>query len=89
MAEGGLPLAALQIVTRDGKTARVARVYVDPRYRRQGLAAALLAHARTQFETVEHSDDLSPAGAAWRLAVGEEADRESGPPRQSRGMLRP
>ena len=72
MTEGGLAIGALQIVVRDGR-ARIARVYVLPEFRRQRLAAALLAHARMQFSSVVHSDDLSPAGAAWKAAVGEAA----------------
>lgn len=69
MTEGGLAIGALQIVVRDGR-ARVARVYVEPRFRRQGVAAALLAHARRQFSSVVHSDDLSPAGAGGGRRTG-------------------
>jgi GNAT superfamily N-acetyltransferase len=59
MTEGGLAIGALQIV-----------VYVEPRFRRQGVAAALLAHARRQFSSVVHSDDLSPAGAGGGRRTG-------------------
>jgi predicted GNAT family acetyltransferase len=66
--EHGTPLAALQVVTRDGKHATISNVYTAPARRREGLAAALLAKARHDFKTVEHAEEahLSAAGRAWR-----------------------
>lgn len=63
----GLPVAGLQVVTRDGATAIVANVYVEPGHRRQGLASALLARARRDFK-VQHAEEqhLSEDGKAWR-----------------------
>jgi GNAT superfamily N-acetyltransferase len=69
--EHGQPLAALQVVTRDGRHAKVANVYTVPARRREGLAAALLAKARRDFKTVAHADEimLSSMGRAWRESV--------------------
>lgn len=39
------PLAYLRVLVEDGTTARIGRVVVSPRARRQGHAATLLAHA--------------------------------------------
>jgi GNAT superfamily N-acetyltransferase len=66
--EHGAPLAALQVVTRDGKLATIANVYTAPSHRRAGLASALLAKARRDFKEVHHAEEahLSPAGRAWR-----------------------
>ena len=70
--EHGTPLAALQVVTRDGKLATIANVYTVPTRRREGLAAALLAKARRDFKGVEHAEEtrLSAAGRAWREKHG-------------------
>jgi hypothetical protein len=70
--EHGTPLAALQVVTRDGKHAVIANVYTAQARRREGLAAALLARARRDFQTVEHAGEghLSGAARAWREKLG-------------------
>ena len=72
MYERGDPLAALQVVTRDGKQATIANVYTVSARRREGLAAALLAKARQDFSQVEHAEDmhLSSEGRAWRGKLG-------------------
>lgn len=66
--EHGVPLAALQVVTRDGKRATIANVYTVPSRRREGLANTLLAKARHEFKEVAHAEEghLSQAGRAWR-----------------------
>jgi hypothetical protein len=70
--EHGSPLAALQVVTRDGKEATIANVYTTSARRREGLAAALLARARQDFKKVEHAEEahLSSSGRAWRGKLG-------------------
>jgi predicted GNAT family acetyltransferase len=70
--EQSRPLAALQVVTRDKKHATIANVYTLPSRRKEGLARALLARARRDFQTVSHAseENISPAGKAWRARVG-------------------
>jgi hypothetical protein len=70
--EHGVPLAALQVVTRDGKQATIANVCTVASRRREGLAAALLAKARHDFKSVEHAEEahLSAEGRAWREKLG-------------------
>lgn len=70
--EHGVPLAALQVVTPDGKRATIANVYTALARRREGLAGALLAKARRDFQAVEHAGEahLSVAGRAWREKLG-------------------
>lgn len=58
---------------RKGKRRRgkIDRVYTEPKFRRKGLAAALLRYARTcgVFSEVVHSDDLTEVGRKWKAAV--------------------
>jgi len=70
--EHGRPLAALQVVTRDGKQAQIANVYTVPARRREGLAAVLLAKSRHDFQTVAHAGEanLSADARAWREKLG-------------------
>jgi ribosomal protein S18 acetylase RimI-like enzyme len=64
----GAPIAALQVVTPDGRHAVIANVYVTPDRRRQGLASQLLARAQRDFVQVADAPDasLSAEGRAWR-----------------------
>lgn len=67
-AIAGLTLKATR--ARAGKqTATIDRVYTDKAHRRQGYAAALLTAARSYFTRVNHSRDLTDAGALWKRAV--------------------
>ena len=70
--EHGTPLATLQVVTHDGQHAVIANVYTVPARRRGGLAAALLARARRDFQTIEYAGEehLSAAARAWREKLG-------------------
>src|SRR5580658_2185830 len=67
----GAAISALQVMTRDKRTARVANVWTARQARRRGYASALLQQARRDFRKVEHSDDLSSDAAAWVERVGE------------------
>lgn len=60
-------VAALQLVTSDGKNATIANVYTLPEYRRRGFATDLLELAREEYDTVKHADQrhMSDAGKAW------------------------
>lgn len=70
--EHGEPLAALQVVTRDGQHGTIANVYTVPTHRREGLAGALLGRARRDFKEVVHAEEghLSSAARAWREKLG-------------------
>ena len=63
--DGATPVSAVQIMSRDGVEGIIANVYTAPEYRRHGWATRLLDIARRRFRRIEHSTDLSPAGAAW------------------------
>lgn len=68
--ENGRPVSALQIMSPDdGVRGVIANVYTTPVARRRGWAKKLLEIARQRFREVKHSDDLSPAGEAWKGAV--------------------
>ena len=69
------PVAALQVVTRNGRHAVIANVYTAPNERRRGLARKLLERARHDFETVEHSEHLSDDARLWRTAVRDRRQR--------------
>lgn len=65
----GVPVSALQVVSREGINALIANVYTDPDYRRQGYARELLQKARRDFRSVEHSSGLSEEGKSWARSV--------------------
>ena len=67
--EAGVPIAGLQVVSRDKQRAQIANVFTAPSRRREGLALKLLQKAKRDFETVTHSDDLSIEGQPWAEAV--------------------
>jgi GNAT superfamily N-acetyltransferase len=72
LIEEGRALGALQVVTADGKHARVANVFVLPSSRRKGIATKLLARARRDFVSVEHApdEDRSQLGDLWARGRG-------------------
>ena len=59
------PVSAVQIASRGERHGVIEKVYTAPKYRRHGWATRLLDVARRQFDVLEYSTDLSPAGAAW------------------------
>lgn len=65
----GKPVAALQIMSKDGRRGTIANVYTLPEYRRKGIARELLERARRGFESLSHSRDLSTLGALWKGGV--------------------
>ncbi len=70
--EQGRPVAALQVVSRDGKSASIANVYTDPCCRKQGIAKSLLLRARKDFKGgVAHAaeENISDEGKAWRSRI--------------------
>lgn len=66
----GTPVSMLQVVSRDGVHASIANVFTERPHRRRGIARMLLGIARTDFESVVHSDMLSYAGRAFAQATG-------------------
>lgn len=74
---GGEPVSVLQIVSFDGEHAQIANVYTVPEFRRRGLAEQLLARARKDFASVEHSKHLSESGRLWKEKVSPQRDRQS------------
>jgi hypothetical protein len=67
-----LPVSALQVMSRDRKTAVIANVYTLPQYRRQYYATRLLDRTRQDFKTVMHAEEthISKDGLKWRDYVG-------------------
>jgi ribosomal protein S18 acetylase RimI-like enzyme len=65
-------IGSLEWVLHDGASvAKITWVGVKDRYHRQGVASAMLAHAREQMDfSIEHGDLVSPAGKAWSEKVG-------------------
>ena len=72
-SQGGRIVSALQVLSKDGKKGVAANVYTAPEFRRQGLASQLLEKARSDFESIEMSDDLSQAGQAFVEATQQPA----------------
>lgn len=69
-SQDGSNVAVLQVVSRDGRHARIANAFTVPGMRRRGIARMLLEAARTDFEEVLHSDDLSDFGRAFAKGTG-------------------
>lgn len=64
------PVSVLQVVSRDGRNARIANAFTVKERRRTGLARMLLVAARADFDVVLHSDDLSDYGRIFAEATG-------------------
>ena len=62
----GIPLAVLQIVSRDGIHGQVANVYTVPKSRRKGFSKKLLSRAQEDFTTIGHSNFLSISGKGFK-----------------------
>lgn len=76
-AVGGEIVGALQLVTLDGKNARIANVYVKTPHRRKGIATKLYQQATKDFQSIKHSDDINTDGKAWRDGLNELFDQGS------------
>lgn len=67
----GKPVSVLQVMSRDGKTGIATNAYTLPSARRQGLSAAMFKKARSDFDKIEYSEDLSSDGAALVNSIEE------------------
>lgn len=67
----GVPIAALQIVTKRAGTPTIANVFTLESARRQGHARALFDVARLHYPRLQHSKplDRTPEGDAWVRAL--------------------
>ena len=67
----GVAVAALQVMSRDGKAGQAANVYTHPEFRRKGYASELWRKAQRDFKTLVQApeSDRSQAGMAWSHAV--------------------
>lgn len=63
-SEKGIPLAALQVMSKDGKSGIAANAYTHPTARRRGLASKLFEAAFDSFVDLQFSHGLSFDGAA-------------------------
>lgn len=72
--EGGRVVGALAVFGHDRS---IARVYVRPSHRRQGIATRLLKAMEHKIGPIRHSDDMTPDGAQWANAVDQEGGHVS------------
>ena len=68
--EHGVPFAALQAVTRDGKHAVIANVYTVPSHRDGGQPHSLREHAATSRRSSTLERPISAAARAWGEKLG-------------------
>lgn len=61
-SENGVPIAALQVMSRDGKNGVIANAYTIPLKRKQGVGRKLFNYAKNKFKTLKHSEFLSGSG---------------------------
>jgi len=66
---GGEIVGVAQFMSRDGKKAISSNTYVDPSYRRQGIATKLQRQALKDFEELDYHADRSDDGDAWVKSV--------------------
>lgn len=66
MAKDGKIVGAMQVTKVPGGAPTVANTYVDPAFRRQGIATALNSHAQSLYGDLDRSPDASPQGEAFR-----------------------
>jgi predicted GNAT family acetyltransferase len=67
--ENGVAVSAMQLMSMDGKKAKIANVFTLPEKQKQGKASKLMQKARNDFDKVEHSEDLTKQGAAFANSV--------------------
>jgi hypothetical protein len=65
----GEVMSCLQIVSRDGKTGRIAQVYTREGQRRKGFASRLYRLANEDFNRIDMSTDVSEAGDAFQRSL--------------------
>lgn len=61
-SENGTPIAALQVMSMDGKNGVVANAYTVPSKRKKGFGRKLFNHAKKKFKEIKHSEHLSGSG---------------------------
>lgn len=74
----GQPVAALQVMSADGKRGMIANAYTHPEHRRKGYASELHAAAKGLFSELGHSGDRSEAGDAWVKSLEKPAPEPEG-----------
>lgn len=62
--KNGQIVSAIQLMSKDGKNAKLINAITLPEYQKQGFASALIERARQDFNNIEFSEDLTTAGAA-------------------------
>ena len=65
----GEPVSALQVMSMDGKRAKIANIFTVESEQKKGIASRLLKRARKDFDSIEHSDDLTNEGARFANSV--------------------
>jgi len=71
-------MAAIHVISRDGRNATISNAFTRATGRRRGYASRLLKRAREDFESVTHSANLTPEGRKWAEqtgGVGHQEDR--------------
>ena len=69
MMDGGEPVSALQIMSRDGKDGVISNVFTLPSNQKKGLASKLMSKAKKDFKSIKHSDELTEQGARFANSV--------------------
>tara|TARA_R110000772_G_scaffold258908_1_gene376308 strand:+ start:1 stop:1464 length:1464 start_codon:yes stop_codon:yes gene_type:complete len=69
MMDGGEPVSALQIMSRDGKDGVISNVFTLPSNQKRGLASKLMSKAKKDFKSIKHSDELTEQGARFANSV--------------------
>lgn len=66
--DGTNPIAAIQLMTK-GKSAVIANIYVDPEYRRKGIATGLVELAKNDYPNIQYSENLTSDGISFEKSL--------------------
>jgi GNAT superfamily N-acetyltransferase len=63
------PIAVVQVVSQKKNVGHVSNVFVDPEYRRKGIATEIMSHVKQMFKKLTYSDDRSDDGKDFVASV--------------------
>lgn len=69
LLDQGEVVSCLQLVSRDGKTGRIAQAYTREGQRRKGFVTRLYQVAKEDFNRIDMSTDVSESGDAFQRSL--------------------
>lgn len=66
--DGTKPIAAIQLMVK-GKSAIIANIYVDPEYRRNGIATTLVELTKNDYPNIQYSENVTEDGKPFETSL--------------------